>query len=83
MFDSNYTRWDAGWDAWYGESVPLVFKLTIEEALQEGDLHSEMISDVLFYLRKANAHEPLINAFQRIQNNFDENLALEAEDNRP
>ena len=83
MLNSDYTKWDAEWDSWYSESVPLVFKTTIEEALQEGDLHSEMIADVLFYLRKANAHEPLINAFQRIQNNFDENLALEAEDNRP
>ena len=78
-----YTKWDADWDSWYCESVPLVFKIPIEEALKEGDLHSEMIADVLFWLKKANAHEPLINAFQRIQNNFDENLALEAEDNRP
>ena len=83
MPHSQYTKWDADWDAWYGESIPLVFKLTIEEALQEGDLHSEMIADVLFWLRKANAHEPLISAFERIQNNFDENLSLEAEDNRP
>ena len=83
MLETNYTKWDADWDSWYGESIPLVFKITIEEALQEGDLHSEMIADVLFYLRKANAHESLINAFQRIQNKFDENLSLEAEDNRP
>ena len=79
MQASDYTRYDADRDSWYSESVPLVFKITIEEAIHAGDLHSEMIADVLFYLKKANAHEPLINAFQRIQNNFDENLALEAE----
>ena len=69
MQASDYTRYDADWDAWYGESI-LVFKITIEEALQEGDLQGRR-SDVLFY------HASLINYEQ---NNLEENLALEAED---
>tara|TARA_R100000315_G_C5143652_1_gene82118 strand:- start:22 stop:273 length:252 start_codon:yes stop_codon:yes gene_type:complete len=81
MQKEEYTRWDADWDSWYGESIPLVFKLTIEQSVQDKEISIEDMEDALNWLKKTNARQPLIDVFQLFKNNFDENLRLEAEDN--
>jgi hypothetical protein len=83
MRAADYTRFDADWDSWYGETIPFVFKITVEQALEDGELSVNNIEDTIFWLKKANAHQPLIDVFQRLFNNYEENLSIEAEDNRP